>query len=136
MGLRSRLSLFSFCFCNQLDDGYILAETYSWFCIVNKLLCLDWVYRTSDYNKRICWRGIGLCVQSPQQKYPSECTHSKNDRLKNPAGNSANCAKNSHEKNKWLSNAYFFNTLKPTFDVNNTVCLHYEFAEGKYRKAK
>jgi hypothetical protein len=32
---------------------YILAETCGQFCIVNKLLCLDWIYRTSDYAKYI-----------------------------------------------------------------------------------
>jgi len=38
-----------FCPCNQPDDGYILGETCS-FCIINKLVCSDRMYRNSDCN--------------------------------------------------------------------------------------
>jgi len=41
---------FSFWFCSQAADGYIFAETCSWFCIMNKLLCLDWIYSNSRYT--------------------------------------------------------------------------------------
>ena len=37
----------SFCFCGQADDGCVLAETYSWFRMISKLLCSDWLYFTS-----------------------------------------------------------------------------------------
>jgi hypothetical protein len=43
-------SLFLNC-CSQPDDGYILAETRSWFCIINKFLCLGWIYCASGYTE-------------------------------------------------------------------------------------
>lgn len=39
--------IFHFCFCSQPENGCILAEICNWFCVINKLLCLDcifWLY--------------------------------------------------------------------------------------------
>jgi hypothetical protein len=44
-------SFFFVVFLSQSDDGHILAETCSWLCMIRKLLCLDWIYWTSDYTK-------------------------------------------------------------------------------------
>ena len=38
-----QLWTFPYCFCDQFDDGYILAETCSLLCLGNKSLCLDWI---------------------------------------------------------------------------------------------
>jgi hypothetical protein len=45
---RLQLWIFPFRFYSQPDDGCILAETRSWWCLINSLLCLGGTYCTFD----------------------------------------------------------------------------------------
>ena len=54
---RLQLWIFPFRFCSQPDDGCILAETSSWWCLINSLLCLGGTYCT--LVKFLGWRSHG-----------------------------------------------------------------------------